>query len=144
MFSISKTKQRSYEWRGSFATTAIAAIQDFWDSDPQYASAEDRANFVEWAIPAEDEEPSPFTWASVDETDGDNIVNTSPLPSTHTNKYQVYKGSFQSPVILATFSAHLASISQLPSDMLIDDAPEGALSMATTSVRQTFITNKAY
>ncbi|KAF8230331.1 hypothetical protein L208DRAFT_1031692, partial [Tricholoma matsutake] len=51
---------------------------------------------------------------------------------------QVYKGSFQSPVILATFSAHLTSISQLPSDMLIDDVPEGALSMATTSVEHTF------
>ena len=42
--------------------------------DPQYATAEDRANFVEWAIPEEDEEPSPFTWASVDESDSDNVV----------------------------------------------------------------------
>ena len=71
-----KTKQRSYEWRGSFATAAITAIQDFWNSDPQYENAGDRANFVEWAIPAEDEEPSPFTWNTVDETDSDNIVNT--------------------------------------------------------------------
>jgi hypothetical protein len=74
---MSKTKQRSYEWRGSFATAAITAVQDFWKSDSQYASAEDRANFVEWAIPNEDEEPSPFTWASVDETNGDEIVSTS-------------------------------------------------------------------
>ena len=73
-FSISKTKQRSYEWRGNFAATAITAIQEFWNSDPQYATAEDRANFVEWAIPEEDEEPSPFTWASVDESDSDNVV----------------------------------------------------------------------
>jgi len=62
--------------------SAIAAVQDFWDSNPRYASTKDRVNFVEWAIPAEDEEPSPFTWASVDETDGDNIVNTSPLFAT--------------------------------------------------------------
>jgi len=62
--------------------SAIAAVQDFWNSNPQYATTEDRVNFVEWAIPAEDEEPSPFTWASVDETDGDNIVNTSPLFAT--------------------------------------------------------------
>lgn len=51
-------------------------------SDPQYASAENRANYVEWAIPAEDEEPSPFTWASVDETDGDNIVSVLLLEAT--------------------------------------------------------------
>jgi hypothetical protein len=77
-FSIlSKTKQRSYEWRGNFAAAAITAIQDFWNSDPQYASAEDRANFVEWAIPVDDEEPSPFTWASVDETDSESIVSIS-------------------------------------------------------------------
>jgi hypothetical protein len=69
-----KTKQRSYEWRGNFANTAVIAVQDFWNSDPQYECAEARANYVEWAIPAEDEEPSPFTWASVDETDIDNIV----------------------------------------------------------------------
>jgi hypothetical protein len=43
----------------------------------QYTSAEDWANYVEWAIPAEDEEPSPFTWASVDETDSDRIVSIS-------------------------------------------------------------------
>jgi hypothetical protein len=141
---ISKTKQRSYEWRGSFATAAIAAIQDFWDSDLQYASAENRADFVEWAIPAKDEEPSPFTWASIDETDSDNIVSASPLCATHTNGYQVYKGSFQSPAILATFGAHLASISHLPSNLLIDDAPEGALSMSTTSVCRSFIANQTY
>ena len=76
-FSISKTKQRSYEWRGNFAAAAITAVQEFWNSDPQYATAEDRANFVEWAIPEEDEEPSPFTWASVDESDSDNVVSIS-------------------------------------------------------------------
>lgn len=53
------------------------SVQEFWNSEPQYADAEDRANFVEWAIPTEDEEPSPFTWASVDETNSDNIVNIS-------------------------------------------------------------------
>ena len=72
---MSKTKQRSYEWCGSFAMAALTSIQDFWNSDPQYTRAEDRANFVEWAIPAKDEEPSPFTWGSVNETDIDNIVN---------------------------------------------------------------------
>jgi hypothetical protein len=82
-----KTKQRSYEWRGCFATAAVTAIQDFWSSDPQYESAEDRANFVEWAIPAEDEEPSPFTWGSVDETDSDNIVNASPVFTTQSDTY---------------------------------------------------------
>ena len=76
---MSKTKQRSYEWHGSFAMAAVAAVQDFWNSDPQYASAEDQVNFVEWAIPAEDEDPLPFTWASVDETDSDNIVSASPI-----------------------------------------------------------------
>jgi hypothetical protein len=70
-----KTKQRSYEWRGSFATAAITAVQVFWNSDPQYEIAENRMNFVEWAISAEDEEPSPFTWGSVDETDEDKIVS---------------------------------------------------------------------
>ena len=60
--------------RGSFATAAVAIIQDFWNSDPQYANAKERANFVEWA---EDEEPSPFTWASVDESNSDDIVSAS-------------------------------------------------------------------
>jgi hypothetical protein len=83
MTNSSKTKQRSYEWRGSFAAAAITAIQDFWNSNSRYASAENRANFVEWAIPAEDEDPSPFTWASIDETDGDNVVNISPLFHAH-------------------------------------------------------------
>jgi hypothetical protein len=121
------------------------AIQDFWNSDPQYASAKDRMNFVEWAISAEDEEPSPFTWASVDETDGDNIVMLHPLCLQHrANEHQVYKGFFQSPAILTTFSTHLASISLLPSDMLTGNTPEGALSMATTSVCPSFITNVTY
>jgi hypothetical protein len=135
---LSKTKQRTHEWRGSFATAAITAVQDFWDSDPLYASAENRVDFVEWAIPTEDKEPSPFTWASVDETDIDNIVRVLPLSSSCgaiEMKIQVYKGSFQSPTVLATFGTHLASISHLSSDMLIADAQEGALSMAATSVR---------
>ena len=85
-FSISKTKQRSYEWCGSFATAAIIAIQDLWNSDPQYASAEDRANFVEWAIPAEDTEPSLFIWASVDENheSSEDFVNLFFNPPSHT------------------------------------------------------------
>jgi len=58
---ISKTKQWSYEWHGSFATAVITAIQDFWDSDLQYTSAENQVDFVEWAIPAKDEGPLPFT-----------------------------------------------------------------------------------
>jgi hypothetical protein len=66
---------------------AITAIQDFWNSDPQYESAENRANYVEWAIPAEDEEPSPFTWGSVDETNSDNIVNASPVFTTQLDTY---------------------------------------------------------
>ena len=53
----------------------------------QYTSAENRANFVEWAIPAEDEEPTPFTWASVNETDGDHIVNASLLFATYSDAY---------------------------------------------------------
>ena len=77
LFSMSKTNQRSYEWHGSFAMAALTAIQDFWNSDPQYARAKDRANFVEWAIPTEDEEPLPFTLGSVNETNIDNIVNIS-------------------------------------------------------------------
>jgi hypothetical protein len=52
-------------------------------SDPQYTSAKFRANFVEWAIPAEDEEPSPFTWASVDETNDNIVKNISSLFATH-------------------------------------------------------------
>jgi hypothetical protein len=36
-------------------------------------------NLIKWAIPAKDEQPLLFTWASVDETDGDNVVNASPL-----------------------------------------------------------------
>ena len=62
---MSKTKQRSYEWHGSFAMAALSAIQDFWNSDPQYARAKDRANLVEWTIPAEDKEPLPFTWGKI-------------------------------------------------------------------------------
>ena len=68
-----------YEWCGSFAVATMTAIQDFWNSDPQYKSAEECANFVEWAIAAEDEDPLPFTWGSVDETDSENIVNNSPI-----------------------------------------------------------------
>ena len=81
---ISKTKQRSYEWHGSFAAAATTAIQDFWSSDPQYKNDEDHANFVEWAIAAEDEDPSLFTWGSVDETDSDKVVNISPIFATVT------------------------------------------------------------
>ena len=88
-----KTKQRSYEWCGSFATTAITAVQDFWNSEPQYESSENRANYVEWAIPAEDEEPSPFTWSSVDETNDDEIVKISlifALLHSDTNNMKYY------------------------------------------------------
>jgi hypothetical protein len=58
----------------------IIAVQKFWKSDPQYASAEGHANYIEWAIPADDGEPSPFTWASVNEDDSDNIVGVSSTP----------------------------------------------------------------
>jgi hypothetical protein len=54
---------------------AASAVQDFWDADTQYRRADDRADYVEWAIPTEDDEPSPFTWANVDETDDENIVS---------------------------------------------------------------------
>ena len=79
---MSKTKQRSYEWHGSFAMAALSTIQDFWNSDSQYARAEDWANLVEWTIPAEDKEPLPFTWGSIDETDIDNIINFTHLHNT--------------------------------------------------------------
>ena len=58
------------------------AIQDFWSSHLQYENDEEHTNFVEWA--AEDEDPLPFTWGSVDETDSDNIVNISPIFATVT------------------------------------------------------------
>ena len=53
-------------------------------TDPQYKNDEDHANFVEWAIAAEDEDPSLFTWGSVDETDSDKVVNISPIFATMT------------------------------------------------------------
>ena len=116
----------------------MTAVQDFWGSDPQYENDEDCANFVEWVIAAEDEDLLPFTWGSVDETDSDNVINNSPIFATvtfsDTNKYQIYNGSFQSATVIVTFSTHLAPISHLPPDMLINNEPEGALSMATNPI----------
>ena len=63
----------------------------------------------------------------------------APVVSTRTGS-QTRDNPYQSSTVIATFSAHIASISHLPPDMLINNAPEGALSMATTSVgRKSFI-----
>ena len=38
-------------------TSPINRTCNFWNSNPQYESAEDHANFVEWAIAAEEKDP---------------------------------------------------------------------------------------
>ena len=142
---MSKTKQRSYEWHGSFVMAALSAIQDFWNSDPQYARAKDWANLVEWTIPAEDEKPLPFTWGSIDETDIDNIVNFTHLHNTirctivltnHTRCIKAHSSH------LPSSQPSVPSISHLPPNLLINGTPEGALSMAMTLVCPLFNTNK--
>jgi hypothetical protein len=58
-----------------------------------------------------------------------------------TSVFPLHKGAFQSPIILATFSAHLATISNLLPNLVIDNVAEGALAMATTLLYSTFIMN---
>jgi len=74
--------QRVYEWRGTFASEALKAVRKFFEdrkSSGDLVDAQDRAAYVEWAVPQGDEgETVPFLWRMIqmaDETHEE--VNTS-------------------------------------------------------------------
>ncbi|KAF8889239.1 hypothetical protein BD779DRAFT_1469775 [Infundibulicybe gibba] len=114
IFSV--LKQRTYEWRSQFAMHATVAVEAFWKTDSAFADADERAAYVQWAIPVNTDDPTPFTWASVEENEG---VDT------------VYKGDYQAPAVIATFALHhLAAVSVLPDKKA---NPIGALAMAATA-----------
>lgn len=67
LFSIfMQITQRTYEWRGKFASTAIDAVLDLEASDNDYENPEFRANWVSWAL---DEECLPFLYADTESDD---------------------------------------------------------------------------
>jgi hypothetical protein len=71
--------QRTYELRGTFAKTAAAGVAEFWASDPTFESAEERAAYVNWAVPQssdpDEEAVIPFIWEHCDDSDQDNLVS---------------------------------------------------------------------
>ncbi|ETW83383.1 hypothetical protein HETIRDRAFT_450975 [Heterobasidion irregulare TC 32-1] len=61
--------QRIYVWRRNFATEAIKRVKAFWESDPLYADAEERAAYVQWAVPETKGGQVPAIYEDVDKSD---------------------------------------------------------------------------
>ena len=80
-------KQRTYEWRGGFVLSAAAAVNAFWETDPIYADPINHSAYIEWGIPTDIDEPTPITWANVDESDPDNIVRLKFISCKPPNSY---------------------------------------------------------
>lgn len=55
--------QRSYEWRGRFASAGINAVLDLEASDADFQDPDFRARWVEWATEVG---VWPFLWADID------------------------------------------------------------------------------
>ena len=72
--------QRVYVWRRTFATEAIEGAKTFWESDPLFVDPEERAAYVQWAIPDAKAVRVPAIYEDVDETDVANPVSHSSAP----------------------------------------------------------------
>ncbi|KAF8797834.1 hypothetical protein BYT27DRAFT_7323078 [Phlegmacium glaucopus] len=121
IFSV--LKQRTYEWRGGFLLAATTAVSAFWETDPIYADPINRAAYIEWGVPTDIDEPTPITWANVDESDPDNVI---------------YKGAFLSAPVIATFAHHLTVLDSIPTGDLILAHTEGALALSAMAVDHAF------
>lgn len=71
-------RQRVYDFRTQLADRAERAVEDFFDSDPDFSAAEFRKTYISWALPRDREKidnhgrsitiPAdfyPFMWESV-------------------------------------------------------------------------------
>ncbi|KAF8804253.1 hypothetical protein BYT27DRAFT_7259397 [Phlegmacium glaucopus] len=120
---IFSLKQRTYEWRGGFLLAATTAVSAFWETDPIYADPINHATYIEWGVPTDIDEPTPITWANVDESDPDNVI---------------YKGAFLSAPVIAMFAHHLTVLDSIPTGDLILAHAEGALALSTMAVDHAF------
>ncbi|KAF8876084.1 hypothetical protein BD779DRAFT_1475809 [Infundibulicybe gibba] len=83
-----------------------------------------RKIYVEWALPDDPEDPTPFTWLSVDESDPEKPI---------------FSGNFLAQTVLATFAHHLTLISTVHANDLRPGNPIGALAMTATAIERAFI-----
>jgi hypothetical protein len=65
--------QRLYEWRGHFGSLAMAAVGSFWESDPRFQSADERAAHVALFLSSK----YPFIYSDVEIVGGVVIVRFS-------------------------------------------------------------------
>ena len=73
--------QRVYIWHRTFATEAIEGVKMFWESDPLFVDPEERAAYVQWAVPEAKAVHVPAIYEDVDETDVANPVSRNSAPA---------------------------------------------------------------
>ncbi|KII95846.1 hypothetical protein PLICRDRAFT_170443 [Plicaturopsis crispa FD-325 SS-3] len=117
-------RQRVYEYRSAFGPAAEDAVSAFWPSSGMDTDAK-RAEFVDWAVPLDEEAAKimPFAWVTFNHDDP-----------------QASRGLFQTDTILATLATHYKAIlgSGVDERQLAGYFPVGALALAAAAVNRAF------
>ncbi|KAH9950611.1 hypothetical protein B0H21DRAFT_686318 [Amylocystis lapponica] len=119
-----KAIQKLYDWRRKIGATGVSVVAEFFNSDPQYAMEDSRAEYVRTALSSK----KPFIFAQME-------------PNTpHLSRIQKRKGPFRSKLILEVFAQHLFLVSDyadLDRSGDINDTvhPCGALALSAVAVR---------
>ncbi|KII89103.1 hypothetical protein PLICRDRAFT_175336 [Plicaturopsis crispa FD-325 SS-3] len=117
-------RQRVYEYRSAFGPAAEDAVSAFWPSSGMDTDAK-RAEFVDWAVPLDEEAARimPFAWVQFNRDDP-----------------QASRGLFQTDTILATLATHYKAVlgSGVDEHQLAGYFPVGALALAAAAVHRAF------
>lgn len=128
--------QRTYEWRGRFASAAIDAVLDLEDSDADFQDPSFRKNWVAWA---KEDGIWPFLYADTDSEDPDvRVIINSSNRNDPPYCWQDWSGTFASELITKAFASHLAYTANSVIIHQLSDLeaqhPSGALALATAAV----------
>ncbi|KAI0339760.1 hypothetical protein BDW22DRAFT_1431258 [Trametopsis cervina] len=106
--------QRVYEWRSGIAKAAITALTEFFENNKEnFPTPENRAEYVRHQLGP----GLPFRYAHVDDS----------------QEQPVYRGLFQSSLIIQTLAYHFGSSGHLTP---YNDFPFGALALVTAAVER--------
>ncbi|THH13397.1 hypothetical protein EW146_g6813 [Bondarzewia mesenterica] len=116
--------QRVYQWRNMIATATNKAVEKFWiKSGDIYEDADKKAEFVDWAVPMDDDATVfPFLWGDVDRYPDFNAT--------------VHVGAFRSKFVLRSYCAHLQAIASVPLNVRGEETPIGAIALSTVAVER--------
>jgi hypothetical protein len=127
-----KANDRISTWRNNFATAAMKALEQLFDS-LEYSAPEDRAEYVKFLL-GDDEKDRlcPFYYKEYEEGKAPIVRPIS--PPKNSNLFYNIKGIFQSYLISQTLATHITSIAGIPPKFRHEDKPVAALVLTVQAV----------